>query len=228
MGRDVLIILGKGLKCTYSSNGDWGLTFPLVSSSPFLSPPPPTLIYPWAWKTVPNLIWRLAHSTDRKTFISVIVWQMQVNDYSPRHSFQRRFSWVFTLGTTFIHHPLTCSLIQYFKKYIWVPMTRQAPGKVLEAWAWSSCWLWFSLLFSWHAQGMALERKSLGNGRGEGHKYILAENFWLFSPVFLSPKLLKMKPVTPLAPTTVYWKRVKLPKSPSSHSWTPLFWQMII
>lgn len=45
----------------------------------------------------------------------------------------------------------------------------------------------------------------------------------LLGPVYLSPKLLKMKPVTSLAPTAVHWKRVKLPQSPRSCPWTLLF-----
>lgn len=133
MVRDVLSRLGKGLNCTNSSTGDWGLNFTLVSSSPFLSPPPLTLTYPprKAWKNISNSMWRLAHSTDGETLIYGTAWHMQLTDCSPRHSFQR-FSWAFTLGTIFTHphpHLLTHSLFQ--KVYLWaygIPGTRHNAG----------------------------------------------------------------------------------------------------
>lgn len=48
----------------------------------------------------------------------------------------------------------------------------------------------------------------------ERYKYGLSENFWSLGSVFLWPQLLRKKPMTSLAPTTVYEKRVKLPSRP--------------
>lgn len=175
--RDVLSGLGKALKCTYNSNGDWGLTFTSVSSSPFASPTPPTHLS--TQRSLP--IWRFPiwfegwvpqHGGKH-------LYRLQCNNAEEgvlltlpfsKEDFLEHLFWE-PSALTHLPHVLTNSLIHYFKKY--VLCAYDMPGTGQRAGGMDTIILLVMVLFvleltdPWTGFG---KRKSLENGIGKRYK----------------------------------------------------------
>lgn len=171
--RDVLSNLGKGLKYTCSSNEVWGLTFTFVSSFPFFFHSLPILSYPprRAWKDIPNLIGRLAHSTDWETFsicysVTDAGEGLLFTPPFPRKSFSRIYS------GTHLYPPLLppAHLFTFKKVYLCAHgmlSSRQSAGGMSVTVLLVVVLFALELTCPWNGFG---KRKSLRNGSREGHK----------------------------------------------------------